>query len=55
MSSLPAHMPDLKPNRRADEPDKDREALEHIARALESRRFERPAEGASVGEAAEVF
>lgn len=55
MSSLPLHMPDLKPNRRADEPDKDREALEHIARALESRRFEPPAEGASVGEAAEVL
>ena len=55
MSSLPLHMPDLKPNRRADEPDKDREALEHIARALESRRFERPAEVASGEEAAEVF
>ena len=47
MSSLPVHMADLKLNRRAQEPDRDREALEHIARALESRRFQREAEGAS--------
>ena len=55
MTSLPLSMPDLKLNRRGEEPDRDREALEHIARALESRRFERPAEGASGEEAAEVF
>jgi signal transduction histidine kinase len=40
------HIADLRPNRRAEEPDRDREALEHIARALESRRFQRE-EGAS--------
>jgi signal transduction histidine kinase len=34
-------MADLRLNRRAEEPDRDREALEHIARALESRRFQR--------------
>jgi signal transduction histidine kinase len=45
MSSLPFHMPDLKLNKRADEPDPDREALEHIARALERRRFQRPDDG----------
>src|SRR5262245_17025112 len=58
MSSLPFHMPDLKLNRRvAEEPDPDREALEHIARALESRRFQRPDDGASrnEGEAPEFF
>ena len=53
MSSLPVHMPDLKLNKRAEEPDPDREALEHIARALESRRFQRPDDGE--GEAAEFF
>jgi signal transduction histidine kinase len=41
MSSLPLHRD--KPDERGDEPqtDPDREALEHIARALESRRFQR--------------
>ena len=53
MSSLPFHMPDLKLNKRAEEPDPDREALEHIARALESRRFQRPDDGE--GEAPEFF
>jgi signal transduction histidine kinase len=53
MSSLPFHMPDLKLNTRAEEPDPDREALEHIARALESRRFQRPDDGE--GEAPEFF
>jgi signal transduction histidine kinase len=46
-------MPDLKLNKRAEEPDPDREALEHIARALESRRFQRPDDGE--GEAPEFF
>jgi signal transduction histidine kinase len=46
-------MPDLKLNSRAEEPDPDREALEHIARALESRRFQRPDDGE--GEAPEFF
>lgn len=57
MSTLPFHMPDLKLNRRAEEPDPDREALEHIARALESRRFQRSDDGASPseGEAPEFF
>ena len=54
MSSLPFHMPDLKVNRRAEEPDPDREALEHIARALESRRFQRPEDGASRNESEEA-
>ena len=53
MSSLPFHMPDLKLNKRAEEPDPDREALEHIARALERRRFQRPDDGE--GEAPEFF
>jgi signal transduction histidine kinase len=53
MSSLPFHMPDLKLNKRAEEPDPDREALEHIARALETRRFQRPDDGE--GEAPEFF
>jgi signal transduction histidine kinase len=53
MSSLPFHMPDLKLNKRAEEPDPDREALEHIARALETRRFQRPNDGE--GEAPEFF
>src|SRR5262245_46562903 len=53
MSSLPFHMPDLKLNKRAEEPDPDREALEHIARALESRRFQRPDD--AEGEAPEFF
>lgn len=57
MSSLPFQMPDLKLNRRGEEPDPDREALEHIARALESRRFQRQDESASRndGEAPEFF
>src|SRR5262245_39863861 len=59
MSSLPfhIHMPDFKLNRRAEEPDPDREALEHIARALESRRFQRPDDSASSneGEGSECF
>ncbi|MGD9502266.1 MAG: sensor histidine kinase [Methyloceanibacter sp.] len=57
MSSLPFHMPDLKLNRRGEEPDPDREALEHIARALESRRFQRNDEAAarSDSEAPEFF
>ena len=46
-------MPDLKLNKRAEEPDPDREALEHIARALERRRFQRPDDGE--GEAPEFF
>jgi signal transduction histidine kinase len=46
-------MPDLKLNKRAEEPDPDREALEHIARALETRRFQRPDDGE--GEAPEFF
>ena len=53
MSSLPFHMPDLKLNKRAEEPDPDREALEHIARALETRRFQRTDDGE--GEAPEFF
>jgi signal transduction histidine kinase len=53
MSSLPFHMPDLKLNKRAEEPDPDREALEHIARALETRRFQRPDHGE--GDAPEFF
>jgi signal transduction histidine kinase len=53
MSSLPFHMPGLKLNKRAEEPDPDREALEHIARALETRRFQRPDDGE--GEAPEFF
>ncbi|MET0869606.1 MAG: HAMP domain-containing sensor histidine kinase, partial [Methyloceanibacter sp.] len=40
-------------NKRAEEPDPDREALEHIARALETRRFQRPDDGE--GEAPEFF
>jgi signal transduction histidine kinase len=56
MSSLPFHMPDLKLNKRAEEPDPDREALEHIARALESRRFQRPDDASgNEGEAPEFF
>jgi len=45
MSSLPLHRD--KPDERGDEPqtDPDREALEHIARALESRRFQRQTQG----------
>jgi signal transduction histidine kinase len=46
-------MPDLKLNKRAEEPDPDREALEHIARALESRRFQRQDDGE--GDAPEFF
>ena len=44
MSSLPLHRD--KPDERGEEPhaDPDREALEHIARALESRRFQRHGE-----------
>ena len=53
MSSLPFHMPGLKLNKRAEEPDTDREALEHIARALETRRFQRRDDGE--GEAPEFF
>ncbi len=45
MSSLPLHKPDLKLGRHAEGADPDREALEHIARALESRRFQRSADG----------
>jgi signal transduction histidine kinase len=47
MSSVPVHMADLILNRRIDAPDPDREALEHIARALESRRFQREGQGSS--------
>src|SRR5215470_12978726 len=47
MSSVPVNMADLILNRRIDAPDPDREALEHIARALESRRFQREAQGLS--------
>jgi signal transduction histidine kinase len=48
------HKPDLSSNTRPEEPDRDREALEHIARALESRRFQRPADGASRKESEEA-
>jgi len=58
MSSLPLYRD--KPDERGDEPqtDPDREALEHIARALESRRFQRhaqsePGDGAETN--AELF
>ncbi len=46
MSSLPLHKANLGPDRRREEPaaDPDREALEHIARALESRRFQKQAQ-----------
>ncbi len=47
MGSVPVKMADLILNRRIDAPDPDREALEHIARALESRRFQRDAQGLS--------
>ncbi len=58
MNSVPLHKPDLPLGRHAEEADPDREALEHIARALESRRFQRPAEGESRTEseqASELF
>jgi signal transduction histidine kinase len=54
MSSLPLHKPDLTPGRHAEEGDPDREALEHIARALESRRFQRQADGESRNESEEA-
>jgi nitrogen-specific signal transduction histidine kinase len=54
MSSLPLHKPDLTPGRHAEEADPDREALEHIARALESRRFQRQADGESRNESEEA-
>jgi hypothetical protein len=54
MSSLPLHKPDLTPGRHAEEADPDREALEHIARALESRRFQRQADGESRAESEEA-
>ena len=52
MSSLPPHiigaaMADLRMNRRIEEPSGDREALEHIARALEGRTIPGPAQGVS--------
>ena len=52
MNSLPPHiigaaMADLRVNRRIEEPSGDREALEHIARALEGRASPRPAKGVS--------
>ena len=52
MNSLPPHivgaaMADLRVNRRIEEPSGDREALEHIARALEGRASPGPAQGAS--------
>ena len=52
MSSLPPHivgaaMADLRMNRRIEEPSGDREALEHIARALEGRASPGPAQGVS--------
>jgi signal transduction histidine kinase len=50
MSSSRLHILGL--NRRVEEPDRDREALEHIARALESRRFQQEAEGASSNDTA---
>ncbi len=43
MTSSPLHMADLGLNRLLEVPDRDREALEHIARALESRRFQQDA------------
>jgi PAS domain-containing protein len=48
------HKPDLTPGRHAEEADPDREALEHIARALESRRFQRQADGESRAESEEA-
>ena len=40
-------MADLRVNRRIEEPSGDREALEHIARALEGRASPRPVKGVS--------
>ncbi|HET7211832.1 MAG TPA: HAMP domain-containing sensor histidine kinase [Methyloceanibacter sp.] len=54
MSSLPLHKPDLKLGRHTEKADPDREALEHIARALESRRFQRPADGEARTESEEA-
>jgi len=44
MSSLPLHKDNLDRRREEPQADPDREALEHIARALESRRFQRQAQ-----------